>query len=98
MKKPYFGTYKYTRMQSKLTVTVDQEVILSAKEYARENSRSLSNIIEEYLKSLVSKKQAKANVKYSKLIQELKGSVQFSSKNIDYDILLEDALIKKHFK
>lgn len=75
-------------MQSKLTLTVDQEVIESAKEYAKDNARSLSNIIEEYLKSLVSKKQAKTNVKYSKLVKELKGSVKFSSINKDYDQLL----------
>jgi len=40
-------------MSTKLTLSVDKKVIDKAKEYARSNGRSLSNIIEEYLKSLV---------------------------------------------
>jgi len=38
-------------MQAKLTLTVDREVIESAKSYAKDNAKSLSDIVEEYLKS-----------------------------------------------
>jgi len=85
-------------MQSKLTLTVDQEVIQAAKEYAKMQERSLSNIIEEYLKSLSGIKSKSKKTKLSKLIKELKGSVKDPDKNKDYKELLQDALIEKHLK
>ena len=81
-------------MQAKLTLIVDQEVIELAKEYARNHSKSLSSIVEEYLKSLSSKKVKKSKNKYSKLNKELKGSVKVDSSKIDYKELLEDALME----
>jgi len=85
-------------MQTKLTLTVDQEVIELAKEYARDNAKSLSSIVEEYLKSLSSRKASKSKRKYSKLVRELKGSVKIDSSKVDYKELLEDALIEKHLR
>lgn len=85
-------------MQTKLTLTVDQKVIESAKEYARDNAKSLSSIVEEYLKSLSSGKSSKNKPKYSKLIKELKGSVKIDASKVDYKELLEDALIEKHLR
>lgn len=43
-------------MATKLTLTVDEEVINSAKKYAHEKGKSLSNLVENYLKSIGSKK------------------------------------------
>ncbi len=85
-------------MQTKLTLTVDQEVIELAKEYARENAKSLSSIVEEYLKSLSSKKETRKKPKYSKIIRELKGSVKIDVSKVEYKELLEDALLKKHLR
>ena len=42
-------------MDSKLTLKLDKYVIEKAKNYASANKRSLSRIIESYLKSLISK-------------------------------------------
>ena len=39
-------------MNTKLTLSIEERVIQQAKEYAKKNGRSLSNIVEEYLKSL----------------------------------------------
>ena len=39
-------------MNTKLTLTIQQEIIHKAKEYAKEKNRSLSDIIENYLKIL----------------------------------------------
>ena len=39
-------------MQSKLTLSIDKYIIEKAKEYARRSNRSLSDIIETYLKRI----------------------------------------------
>lgn len=83
-------------MSTKLTLTVDENVIESAKEYAKKNKRSLSNIIEEYLKSLTDNSTKKKKPKLSKLVKELKGSVKDPSPNRSYKEILTDELIKKH--
>lgn len=85
-------------MQTKLTLTVDEEVIQNAKVYAKKQKRSLSNIVEEYLKSLSNTKSKNKKAKYSKIVMELKGSVQDPDKNKSYKELLQDSLIKKHLK
>lgn len=39
-------------MNTKLTLSIEEQVIKSAKEYAKAQGRSLSNIVEEYIKSV----------------------------------------------
>ena len=39
-------------MNTKLTLTIEQTVIEKAKKYAKDNERSLSDLIENYLKAL----------------------------------------------
>ena len=85
-------------MSTKLTLTVDQRVIESAKEYAKKNRRSLSNIIEEYLKSLTDSSSKRRKPKLSKLVKELKGSVKDPDPSKSYKEILTDALIEKHLK
>lgn len=46
-------------MDTKLTLKLDKFVIDKAKDYATTHKRSLSRIIESYLRSLVSKKDPK---------------------------------------
>ncbi len=85
-------------MQTKLTLTVDQRVIDAAKDYAKQNKRSLSSIIEEYLKSLSIAKENKNKVKLSKIVEELKGSVKDPDPSKSYKEIFTDALIEKHLK
>lgn len=85
-------------MSTKLTLTVDQSVIESAKEYAKRNRRSLSNIIEEYLKSLTEKSSSKKEKNLSKIVAELKGSVKDPNPSKSYKEILTDALVEKHLK
>lgn len=85
-------------MSTKLTLTVDENVIESAKEYAKKNKRSLSNIIEEYLKSLTDSKDERKKPRLSKLVKELKGSVKDPDSSKYYKEILTDALIDKHLK
>jgi hypothetical protein len=42
-------------MQTKLTLSIDDDIIGQAKEYARSQRRSLSNMVENYLKLVVRK-------------------------------------------
>ncbi|MBI5485535.1 MAG: hypothetical protein HY888_13915 [Deltaproteobacteria bacterium] len=42
-------------MQTKLTLSIESDVIEQAKEYARQQHRSLSNMVESYLKLIVRK-------------------------------------------
>ena len=42
-------------MATKLTLTIEEEVISSAKKYAQKKGKSLSNLVENYLKSISSK-------------------------------------------
>ena len=39
-------------MNTKLTLTIEQDVIEKAKKYAKDKERSLSSLIENYLKAL----------------------------------------------
>lgn len=44
-------------MITRLNITVDKTVVEQAKQYASDHGRSLSGLIEEYLKSLISKEK-----------------------------------------
>ena len=50
-------------MATNLTITVNKTIIEDAKRYAKSQGRSLSNLIEEYLKSVVHKKNKKMILK-----------------------------------
>ncbi len=72
-------------MNTKLTLNLNKNIIDSAKDYAKENSVSLSKLIENYLNSLT-KKQDK-EVKVSPLVESLTGIIPSETnkqKNDDY--------------
>ena len=41
-------------MNTKLTLSIDDSVIRDAKEYAQQNGRSVSELVESYLKAITS--------------------------------------------
>jgi hypothetical protein len=82
-------------MNTKLTLVLEQEIIQKAKDYAKKNNRSLSNIIESYLKSLTKEDVKKEAVKVSPIVKSLRGSFKLS-KDIDYKEELFKAIEKKH--
>ncbi len=45
-------------MNAKLTIKLDKDVIEKAKEYAAAQERSLSNLVESYLKALVNREKS----------------------------------------
>lgn len=85
-------------MNTKLTLSIDQEVIEAAKDYAKKHGKSLSNIVEEYLKALSEKKSTKERVELSKIVKELKGSIRLPKDSKSFNELLQDALIEKYLR
>lgn len=83
-------------MSTKLTLTIDKSVIEEAKKYAKSQGRSLSNLIEEYLKSVSSKDSKTKELTLSPITKSLLGSVKLKNKDIDYKKILEDEILKKH--
>lgn len=85
-------------MSSKLTLSIREQVIVEAKKYARYHGKSLSNIVEEYLKSLTTVDSVKENETLTNIVKELKGSVKTPKDFKSYKETLEDALVKKYLK
>ena len=82
-------------MNTKLTLTIEQEIIKRAKSYAKKKNRSLSDIIENYLKTLTKEEQKQKENNLSPIVKSLKGSFKMS-KNLDYKKELQKRLEKKY--
>ncbi|GEC71209.1 hypothetical protein SAMN05443543_101269 [Flavobacterium flevense] len=81
-------------MNTKLTLTIEQSVIKKAKEYAKERERSLSDLIENYLKALT-KDNDYNDIELTPIVKSLKGSFN-APKNIDYKKELTNRLSEKY--
>ena len=81
-------------MNKKLTLTIDQSVIERAKKYARQKERSLSDLIENYLKALTTEEFSKQD-ELSPTVKSLKGSFKMP-KDFDYKKELSDRLTEKY--
>jgi hypothetical protein len=73
-------------MTTKLTLTMEDNVIEDAKKYARHKGKSLSKIVETYLKVIGQQEKSK-----------LKGVIKLSE-GYDYKNELASALSKKYSK
>jgi hypothetical protein len=82
-------------MNTKLTLTIEREIIERAKNYAKEKYRSLSDLIENYLKVLTKEDTGNKTKKLSPVIDSLKGSFKMP-KNIDYKKELRNRLEEKY--
>ncbi len=85
-------------MSSKLTLSIREQVIEEAKKYARFHGKSLSSIVEEYLKSLTTEGSDKEYETLTDIVKELKGSVKTPKDFISYKETLADALAEKYLK
>ena len=75
-------------METKLTLKLDQTVIQSVKQYAEKNNRSLSKLVEDYFRNLISENEP--SHRYSPLVEELSGVISENDiKNLDYVAYLE---------
>ena len=82
-------------MNTKLTLTIEQKVIQRAKQYAKDKNRSLSDIIENYLKILTKEEKAKDSEKLNPVVKSLKGSFKMP-KDMDYKKELKNRLEEKY--
>lgn len=82
-------------MNTKLTLTIEQEIIEKAKKYAKAKNRSLSDIIENYLKSLTKEEKVSNKKKLNPVVQSLKGSFKMP-KDFDYKKELSKRLEDKY--
>lgn len=81
-------------MGTKLTLTIDKEVIKEAKVFAKKQEKSLSQIIENYLKSLP--KESK-DEEISPNVKKLVGIISLPE-DFDYKKELQKALTEKYLK
>ena len=81
-------------MNTKLTLTIEQSVIEKAKRYAKEKDRSLSDIIENYLKT-ITRETPDEHEEIAPIVKSLKGSFQ-APENFDYKKELTKGLSKKY--
>ena len=83
---------------SKLTLSISQAIIDEAKEYAKSSGKSLSSIVEEYLKSLTKTEKSKKKKTSMELVRELKGSIKLPKDFTSYKEILQDALVGKYLR
>ncbi len=80
-------------MTTKLTLSIDDAVISGAKKYAKYTGRSLSGIVENYLKTLVSSPPEDEQI--SPRILKLMGAIQLPE-DFDYKKALQEDLMERH--
>jgi hypothetical protein len=84
-------------MDTKLTLKLDKYVIDKAKVYAASQKRSLSRLIESYLKSLIDtdKTETKDDIVISSFVKSLKTGVKLPV-DFDYKEAYGDYLAEKY--
>lgn len=81
-------------MNTKLTLSIEQSVIEKAKSYARKKERSLSDLIENYLKAITNEEPVQ-KIEISPTVKSLRGSFKIPN-DFDYKKELTDRLSKKY--
>ena len=80
-------------MTTKLTLSIDKDVIEQSKRYAASQNRSLSDLIESYLRSISLSPGSKIEI--TSKIKSLKGSFKATA-DLDYKKVLQEEIIRKH--
>ena len=81
-------------MNTKLTLSIEQTMIEKAKKYANGKGRSLTDIVENYLKA-ITKEDNNESINLTPIVQLLKGTFM-APKGIDYKKELSKRLIEKY--
>ena len=80
-------------MNTKLTLTIEEKVIASAKQYAQSKGKSLSHIVENYLMSISSNEKKSEDL--SPKVAKLMGVIQLPD-DFNYKKELGTILSKKY--
>ena len=81
-------------MNTKLTLTIEKEVIETAKAFAKEKGQSLSEIVENYFKIITIEKRKIYPKQLTPRIKRLRCILK--DENIDYKQILEEELNTKY--
>jgi hypothetical protein len=81
-------------MDAKLTLNIDKDVASRAKVYARKEGRSLSDLVENYLK-LLTKNSTFEDSEYTPLVKSLLGCISLPE-DFDYKKEISEYLAKKY--
>ena len=81
-------------MNTKLTLTIEQTIIEKAKKYANGKGRSLSDIVENYLKAITKEDNNESN-ELTPIVKSLKGTFK-APQNFDYKKELSKRLTEKY--
>ncbi|WP_373511269.1 DUF6364 family protein [Persicitalea sp.] len=84
-------------MDAKLTLKLDKGVIEKAKEYAAAQERSLSNLVESYLKALVNREKSDdfEEIEITPFVRSMATGNHLPA-DFDYKTAYRDHLIEKH--
>lgn len=82
-------------MSTKLTLTLEKEVIEMAKKYAKDKGQSLSEIVENYFKFISEKRVVKKEKNLSSRVKKLRGVIKVDD-DFDYKKILTEELSKKY--
>lgn len=80
-------------MTTKLTLTIDETVIVSAKKYAAIKGKSLSKIVENYLKTMSS--SVENELPFSPKVAKLIGAIQLPD-SFEYKSALSKSIRNKY--
>jgi hypothetical protein len=81
-------------MNTKLTLTIEQIVIEKAKRHAKGQGRSLSDMIENYLRA-ITKDDKPSSTEMSPVVKSLRGAFK-SHEDLDYQKELSKILASKY--
>lgn len=83
-------------MSAKLTLLIDEAVVADAKAYARESGKSLSKIIEGYLRGLPKKQKKSTEEELPPILKRLHGCIDTKKDTRSYKEIIEEEIIKKY--
>jgi len=86
---------KLLAMNTKLTLTIEKDIIEEAKIYARDKGQSLSDIVENYFKLLTKDNREIKPTQLSPRVRRLRGIISVEE-DFDYKKVLVEELSKKY--
>ena len=82
-------------METIVTLNIDQDVVYNAEKYAQYTQKSVSQLVEDYLLSIASKKAVDINQPLGPITRQLAGIITLDQ-DINYKELLTDSLMEKY--
>ena len=82
-------------METVLTLNIDQDVVYNVEKYAQYAHKSVSELVEDYLLSIASKKTVDINQPLGPITKQLAGIITLAQ-DINYKELLTDSLMEKY--